>query len=47
MAAGAGGVSDGVDAVARRSLSMQPRRVALLLAVVPLLVALWLGAGAG
>jgi hypothetical protein len=26
---------------------MQPRRVALLLAVVPLLVALWLGAGAG
>jgi hypothetical protein len=26
---------------------MQPRRVAWLLAVVPLLVALWLGAGAG
>jgi hypothetical protein len=40
-------LDDGVDVIERRSRSMQPRDVAWLLAVVPLLVALWPGAGTG
>jgi hypothetical protein len=40
-------LGDGVDVVEQRSLSMTPKRVVLLFAVVSLLVALWRGAGGG
>jgi PAP2 superfamily protein len=40
-------LDDAVDVNESRSLSMLPRHVAWLLAVIPLLVVLWPGAGAG